>query len=97
MRNRDILLNTSFLVYLLTSISGVFLMIYHRAGADIIMTIGILFYLIFVISSISEVLKNQTVSKSEKNMWINGIILIAPIVGLIYILSGRKRILRNRK
>jgi len=96
MTNRDILVNTSFFVYLLTSISSIFLTMNHRAGGYEIMAVGILPYLIFVISSISEVVKNQTVSKSEKNMWINGLILIAPITGLIYILSDRKRILRRR-
>jgi len=29
-------------------------------------------------------------------MWITGLILITPITGLIYIVSGRKRILKNK-
>ena len=52
--------------------------------------------IIFIIISILDILSSQQIARSEKNMWIIGFILMTPIVGLIYILSGRKRIKRNK-
>ena len=97
MKNKEILLKASFFLYLLVMISGTLLRIFHKDEANLILTVGILFYLVFITSSISEILSIPNVSKNEKNMWINGFIILTPIAGLVYILSGRNRILKNRK
>ena len=78
-------------------ISGTLFRFFHKDETNLIPAVGILFYLIFIITSISEILSIPNVSKTEKNMWINGFIILTPIAGLVYILSGRNRILKNRK
>jgi uncharacterized membrane protein len=77
MRNKELLIKLSFYIYLLTDIIFVLFMFFHWDGAFEVIAFGILFYLIFVVSSISEILNIQKLSKSEKNMWINGLILLA--------------------
>lgn len=97
MKNKEILLKASFYIFLLVMISGTLFRFFHKDEANLILAVGILFYLVFITSSISEILSIPNVSKNEKNMWINGFIILTPIAGLVYILSGRKRILKDRK
>ena len=96
MKTKEILLKVSFFVFLIITIIGSFFKIHHWNGTNVIIAIGSLISICFIILSLFEVVNSDTISKNEKSMWITGLILITPITGLIYIVSGRKRILKNK-
>jgi len=97
MENKGILIQLSFYASLIISLIGISFKIYHWDTANIILGIGLMASISFRVLSIFEVANSKTISKIEKSMWIVGLILISSITGFIYILSGRKRIIRNKR
>lgn len=67
----------------------------HWAGANIIVAVEFLTPILFIILSVIEVLHSNKIDKTEKSMWIIGLIFITSITGVVYILSGRKRIIER--
>ena len=96
MKTKEILLKVSFFIFLIITIIGACFKIYQRNGTNVIIAIGSLISICFIILSLFEVVNSDTISKNEKTMLITGLILTKPITGLIYIVSGRKRILKNK-
>jgi O-antigen/teichoic acid export membrane protein len=96
MKTKEILLKVSFFVFLIITLIGAFLNIYHWNEAGVIIAIGSFISICFIVLSLLEVVNSDTISQNEKTMWIVGLIVITPIAGLIYIVSGRKRILKNK-
>ncbi len=78
---------------MLFSIAGAFMKLNQNSGADYILAIGILATLIYIIIGIIEVNKSQKIKDSEKVMWTIGFITLNFIAGLLYFISGRKRII----
>ena len=97
MKTKEILIKLNFLALLGLTIIGAMFKICHWNGASEIISIGLLASISFVILSVSEVSNSKVISNNEKTMWISGLIMISPIVGFIYIFSGRKRILKTKK
>jgi hypothetical protein len=95
MKNNGKLIKVSFSAAFLLTITGAFFKILHWNYAEVFIAIGILSNLFFISLSTIEVLSCNTITKVEKTMWINGLILLSPIVGFIYIFSARKRIIKN--
>ena len=95
MRTKEIIIKTSFFIYLFAAIIATFFRIYDLAGGIVIIYIWGLLDIIFIIISISEIVNIKKITITEKNMWITGLITITPIAGLIYILSARKRIMKR--
>ena len=98
MKIKEILIKVSFYVAFIITIIGTFFKIYHWNEASAIMAIGLLTSTCFIIFSILEVANSDKISRNEKSMWVFGLIFITPLVGFIYILSARKRIIiKNSK
>lgn len=97
MKNKGITITVSFILYLIVAITAIFSKQNQWTGTDAITGFGSLVCIIFVVLSFIEILNARSISRNEKLMWIVGVILLTPIAGLIYILSGRKRILRNEE
>jgi len=49
--------------------------------------------LIFVVLSVREVLGSATITKNERLFWVISLILFSLLVGLIYVISGRNKVL----
>ena len=76
-------------------IAGVLLKIAHLEGADTLMTVGFCCVLLFVILAIYEVNTSTEIDRTEKIMWTVGFLFMALITGLVYLLAGRKRVMRQ--
>lgn len=97
MKNKEILIKSSFFVSFSLSIIGALFKTCHWNNANVIMAIGLLASLSFIILAASEVVSSKIITKNEKIMWISALIMTGSIGGLIYIFSGRKRILKIKK
>lgn len=97
MRIKEILFKVSFYVSFIITIIGTFFKLYHWDEASSIMAIGLLTSIYFIVISIFEVANSDKISRNEKSMWVFGLIFITPLAGFIYILSARKRIIKNSK
>jgi len=92
MKNRELLIKITYLLSLINTATGAFLKIVHFEGARTVMTIGIIFTVFFILSSIYEVNISKRIKRNEKIMWTVGLICISAIVGFVYVFNGRKRI-----
>lgn len=86
----------SFIISLTASIIGAILKIMHLEFADQILTIALIFNLVFVLLSIYEIRNSQLFSFSEKTMWTIALIFFPGISGIIYILVRDRKINYNR-
>ena len=82
-----------FSIAFIITLFGAFLKIMHWKYAQPILVIGIALTLAYVFLEISEVNNSKKINKSEKIMWTTGFIFFSFITALIYLLSGRKRII----
>ena len=89
------IVKASFIISLVNTILGAYLKITHSAEADTLLITGVLATLVFIVSVIIEVRTSTKIDNIEKTMWTVGFILFSGIAGLIYFLSGRKRIAMN--
>ncbi len=71
---------------------GAFLKILHQHNANVFLIIGLLAQCFFIFLVIREVVLSHQIKTNEKVMWVIGIIFMSSIVGLVYLLSARKRI-----
>lgn len=83
----------SFLIAIAFSIFGAFLKINNTSGSEFILVIGIIATLFYIIIGIIEVNKSNKINNSEKVMWTIGFISFNFLAGLLYLTSGRKRII----
>ena len=81
---------TSFLLIII----GAMIKISHWEYASIFLIIGILSSILYVVVGIYEVNNSNRISSSKKVLWIIGFILFSFIVGLFYLISGRKKIVQ---
>lgn len=96
MKNTQIL-KVSFIVWMVTVIIGSLAKIIHYYNADIILQLSIVSFLVFSCIAIYEVYSSTRIEKSEKLMWIVGIIFLGFITGIFYLSVGRKRIVNEEK
>lgn len=82
----------SFIISFFFSIVGALLKIMHVPFANSVLTIGILALAVFVFMCIYEIVNSNKIAQSEKIMWVVGFLFLGQITGLVYLLSGRKRI-----
>ena len=85
----------SFLAMMVITVTGAYLKILHINGADILLATGLVAGLIFIISSLYEIITSKRISSNEKAMWTVGILLMSGVIGIVYLLSGRKRVIGN--
>jgi len=94
MENRKIIV-ISFAVSILSTLIGAFFKIMHWEYASEILVFGLLLSLIYIVMSLVEIFDSKKVDGLEKFMWLIGFIFISQITGFVYIILGRKRIIRN--
>ncbi len=95
--NKDKLVTYSFLLSFIITILGALIKVMHWPNGNLIITIGLLFLVIFVFTSIYEITNSEKIKNHEKIIWVVGFIFFSTITGLIYILSARKRIINNNQ
>jgi hypothetical protein len=91
--SKNILIKVSLAVGLGAVLLGAFFKISHWQGAHTLYIGGLVATLVYMVIVLYEVFRSTRINKSEKIMWTICIILLSPITGLVYILSGRKRII----
>ena len=79
---------------ILTMVGG-FLKIIRLPGLDPFLIFGMILMLVFVILAVWEVNTSARINRSEKLMWTLGLIFMGGIVGIVYLLSARKRIIAS--
>jgi lipid-A-disaccharide synthase-like uncharacterized protein len=90
--DRGLLLKPSFAGGLLITMWGAWLKIVHEPGADTWLLIGMALSLVFIATALYEILTSRRIERSEKLLWTIGLVFLAGITGLLYLLSERKRI-----
>lgn len=68
------------------------LKIMHWANAEIWLIVGVLVWLVFIITALYEVQHSTTISRTEKLMWTVVFILMAGVAAIIYLLIGRRKV-----
>ncbi len=76
-------------------ILAAFLKIRHQENANFFLIIGLILSVLFVVLALMEVYSSKNISSNEKFMWTIGLILMSTLVGLIYIVKGRNRVLKG--
>ena len=92
--NLDKIVITSFFLLFIITIIGALFKIMHWPGASMLLIIGLLSLAVFIFTALYEVHNSKTINSSEKFMWTIGFLFFGSIAGLVYILSGRKRVIR---
>ena len=95
MGNKQIL-TVSLLLSIVIMIVGTLLKIMHYPYFEILLLIGLISTFVFWYIAISEIKSSNKISGAEKIMWIIGLIFISSITSLVYLLSARKRIIKNQ-
>jgi len=90
---RGMVIKVSLLISILLIIIGTLLRINTTPGAEKFLLSATFVSLIFIALSIYEVSTSKKIDFSEKTMWIIGLLFLSTIVGIIYVLSRRDRII----
>jgi hypothetical protein len=91
--SRDTLITVNFAIGFSFLLIASILRISHWQGAQTLLIGGFVATLVYMVIALYEVFKSTRINKPEKIMWTICIILLSPIAGLVYMLSGRKRII----
>ena len=83
----------SFIILLL----GAIFKILHQPLAAEIMGLAFISSIVYIVLSFIEIFKSDRIDKTEKVMWLVGFIFLGTVAGFIYLISARKRILRDYK
>jgi hypothetical protein len=89
----SILIKTSFAFVFSISIYETYLKISHIYIPHLLLAIGGIATLVFILIALDEIFRSTRINKPEKIMWTICIILLSPISGFVYLLTGRKRII----
>ncbi len=68
------------------------LKIIHNQYAERFIMMGILFYLIFICTSIYEIKTSKEFEKMEKSKWIFALLIFSGVAGFLYLFHGRNKI-----
>ena len=89
------ILKISFLSSVIGILFGAVLKIMHSPFGNLLLEISFAFYLVFAVLALYEVFQSNKIETVEKIMWTIGILFLGSIIGIIYLLLGRKRIVNN--
>ncbi|MDN3676317.1 hypothetical protein QWY90_03215 [Flavobacterium paronense] len=89
----DQILAPSFISAFIVTIIAALLKINHIDYANTLLVVGLLLLTTFMILAIIEVTNSNKIDSSEKLLWVFGFLFFGTIVGFIYLLSARKRII----
>lgn len=93
--NTNTFIRQSYSLSILMTIIGAILKINHHTLATPVMAIGLILLAIFIIAAIYEVMNSSKIGGNEKFMWIIGFLFFGSISGFVYLVSARKRIIKN--
>lgn len=93
--NTNAFIRQSYSLSILMTIVGAILKINHHTLATPVMAIGLILLLVFIIAAIYEVMNSSKIGGNEKFMWIFGFLFFGSISGFVYMVSARKRIIKN--
>jgi len=88
----DTIVKSTYVIGWLFAIVGAYLKITHSEGGEPVLRIGLIVWLTFIVTSIYEVRTSNRINNTQKTVWAIALILFCGITGLIYLLSGRRRI-----
>ena len=91
----DHVLKISFFISVIGILFGAVLKIMHSPFADLLLELSFAFYLVFAVLALYEVYQSNKIETTEKIMWTIGLLFLGSIVGILYLVAGRKRIVNN--
>ena len=86
------IVKVSFVLSLILVIVGALLKILHYRDLETLLVVGVVLGLIFIVSSLYEVRTSKRINSSEKTLWTIAFIFMSGITGLVYIISGRRKV-----
>ena len=89
---KEKILRTSLFISIGIAILATWYKLMHKPGSDSFLLISMVAASVFIITAILEVSQSEKIDRSEKIMWIVGFLFLTGIAGLVYIFSGRKRV-----
>jgi len=84
------------LSFIILFLGAIFKILHQPLGSEI-MGLALISSIIFIVLSLIEIFKSDRIDKTEKIMWLVGFIFLSTVAGFIYLISARKRILRDHK
>ena len=92
---RDHVPKISFFISVIGILFGAVLKIMHSPFADLLLELSFAFYLVFAVLALFEVYQSYKIETTEKIMWTIGLLFLGSVVGILYLVAGRKRIVNN--
>ena len=89
---KEKILRSSLFISIGIAILATWFKLMHEPGSDSFLLISMVAASVFIITAILEVSQSEKIDRSEKIMWIVGFLFLTGIAGLVYIFSGRKRV-----
>jgi uncharacterized membrane protein YhaH (DUF805 family) len=86
------ILITAYISGLFLTVTGALFKIMHRAGADAYLLAGLVFSLFFLVIVLMEIFRSHKINRTEKLIWVICLLWFLAVTGLVYLVSGRKRI-----
>jgi peptidoglycan/LPS O-acetylase OafA/YrhL len=93
--NHNYFLSTLFILSFCLGMVGAYFKIMLWPGSDSILLSAIGIWIVFILLALQEIISSTHINKSEKIMWAFGMLMMSGIVGVVYMLVGRKRIVGN--
>jgi hypothetical protein len=69
----------------------------NKPGADMLFIACIITAIIYTVIGLYEIYHSVNIDKTEKIMWTVGFIFVGTITGILYLVNGRHRILRENQ
>lgn len=85
-----------YLCSFVTTFIGVYLKMTHSNLSDTFLTLGILASVAYIFIALREIWKSS-LPRHEKIQWTIGFLFINSIAGLVYLISGRKKVMNAQK
>lgn len=85
----------AFTAAILFTLLGAWLKLNHFDGAALFLIIGVISTFIYIVIGISEVSQSKKLKTTEKLIWSVRFIAFSFLVGVFYVLMGRKNIVKS--
>ena len=96
MNNKNLIPIFYVLSFIILFLGAIFKILHQPFGSEI-MGLALISSIIYIVLSLLEIFKSERIDKTEKIMWLVGFIFLSTVAGFIYLISARKRILRDHK
>jgi hypothetical protein len=92
---KEHLIFASFMIFIVLTTAGALMKIMHWENASFVLGGGIAALAIFILVALYEIFKSDRVPINEKIMWLVGLFFLGWLGAFLYVLIGRKRIIKN--